>query len=148
MGGVVFAIVLFLVTLGLLMAVRSAPRQAAASTAVLNIIPAPTATLPAPMTPPTATASPQVLTSTPPPPRTLAVGAYVQVTTGGDGLRLRSAPGLSGEVLFLAFEAEVYQIIDGPRQADGYTWWYLVDPYDQTPQGWAVGDFLVVIQNP
>jgi hypothetical protein len=74
---------------------------------------------------------------------------YVQITgTGGDGLRLRSGPGLNGAQLFLGYDAEVYQIVDGPIEADGHTWWKLTAPYDATRTGWAVQDFLTVIPSP
>lgn len=126
-----------------------APQRSAhgPATAVMNIIPAPTATPPAsqpePSTPPTATPEPQ------PPVGQLALGAYVQITgTGGDGLRLRSSPSLDGTVLFVAIDSEVFQVIDGPRDADGYTWWYLESPSDSTVQGWGVANYLAVIQNP
>jgi hypothetical protein len=48
----------------------------------------------------------------------------------------------------VGIEAEVFQVKDGPKEADGYTWWFLVALYDETLNGWAVGDFLQVIQNP
>jgi hypothetical protein len=63
-------------------------------------------------------------------------------------LRLRSEPGLNGVVRFLGLESEVFQVKDGPRQVDDYTWWFLVAPYDASIQGWAVGNFLVPAQNP
>ena len=66
--------------------------------------------------------------------------------TGTTGLRIRAQPGLQGEVRFLGIEAEVFRIIDGPRQADDYTWWHLQAPYDESLHGWAVADFLSVIQ--
>lgn len=79
----------------------------------------------------------------------ISVGAYVQITgTGTDGLRLRESPGLDGKVKFIGIEAEVFLVQDGPREADGYTWWFLTAPYDDTVQGWAVSNYLSVIQNP
>jgi hypothetical protein len=75
--------------------------------------------------------------------------AYVQISgTGGDGLRLRVEPGLKSEVRILGAEDEVFEVKDGPREADGFTWWYLVGPYDQTRRGWAVSNYLQVVQNP
>jgi len=75
-----------------------------------------------------------------------APGVYVQITgTEGEGLRLRTAPGTSSEVRFLAFDAEVFKVIDGTKMADGYTWWYLEAPYDQTRSGWAAQDFLSLV---
>lgn len=77
----------------------------------------------------------------------IGVGAYVQVTgTEGAGLRMRSEPGLDSTVNFTALDAEVFLVIDGPIDADGYTWWYLEAPYDQTRNGWSAGDFLTAIE--
>jgi hypothetical protein len=79
----------------------------------------------------------------------LRVGAYVRITgTGGDGLRLRAAPGLTGEPLFLAYDTEIFQIQEGPQDADGYTWWYLSTPYDSDRAGWAASDFLEPVSPP
>ena len=61
----------------------------------------------------------------------IGIGAYVQVSgTEGSGLRMRSAPGLSGTTIFTALDAEVFFVIDGPVEADGYEWWHLEAPYD------------------
>ena len=49
---------------------------------------------------------------------------------------------------FLAFDAEVFLITEGPRDADGYTWWYLTASYDTARAGWAAQDFLTVIPSP
>ena len=113
----------------------------------LTIIPAPTGTprsLPATLTPmpPTPTLPPT------PAPGEFTVGVYVQVTIGEEALNIRSSPGLGAEALFLAFDAEVFLIEDGPRKADGYTWWYLTASYDTARAGWAVQDFLTVIPSP
>jgi hypothetical protein len=70
------------------------------------------------------------------------------IGTGGDGLRLRDQPGLDGKVLLLGSEAEVFRVQDGPREVDGYTWWYLVGPFDETRRGWAVANYLQIVQNP
>lgn len=119
------------------------------ATAALTIIPAPTPTLPG--TTPTPANSP---TATPelsptPPEGILAPGAYVQILgTGGDGLRLRTGAGLDFDVRYLGLEAEVFQVRDGPKQVDDYTWWHLVAPYDESRNGWAVSEYLSVIQNP
>jgi hypothetical protein len=79
----------------------------------------------------------------------IAVGAYVQITgTQGDGLRLRSGPGLATTQLFLGGDAEVFQVRDGPKEADGYIWWYLVAPYDESRAGWAAANFLSVVPPP
>jgi len=77
----------------------------------------------------------------------IGIGAYVQVTgTDGAGLRMRSEPNLESDVNFTALDAEVFLVIDGPEEADGYTWWHLEAPYDQTRNGWSVGDYLTPIE--
>lgn len=76
----------------------------------------------------------------------IGVGAYVQVAgTQGVGLRMRAEPGLGGAVNFTALDAEAFLVIDGPVEADGYTWWHLEAPYDQTRNGWSASDFLTRI---
>lgn len=109
----------------------------------LTVIVAPTAT---PDVTPTATVDPFAPSPT---PTGLAVGTYAQITgTNGEGLRIRSAPGLTGDLVFLGFDTEVFLVQDGPREADGYVWWYIVAPYDQNRAGWAAADFLTYIPAP
>ena len=73
----------------------------------------------------------------------------MQITgTDGEGLRIRSEPGLTGNPDFLGFDSEVFIVKDGPQLVDGYTWWYLVAPYDDTRAGWAASDFLSYIPSP
>ncbi|GAB4424080.1 MAG: hypothetical protein Kow002_13630 [Anaerolineales bacterium] len=62
--------------------------------------------------------------------------------------RLRAAPGLNGEPVSLGYDEEVFQVREGPQQADGYTWWYLVAPYDESRAGWAAAAFLAPIPSP
>ncbi len=79
----------------------------------------------------------------------IAVGAYVQIKgTEGAGLRIRSDAGLSSDTVFRGEEAETFLVKDGPKQSDGYTWWYLVAPYDSTRAGWAAADFLAAVPSP
>lgn len=121
----------------------------ALGTAVINMIPAPTSTIPAPTMAPTPTITPTVNAPLPPEPGNLAIDSLVQISgTGGDPLRFRKDPGLGGQVVFLAIEAEVFKVTDGPVEADGYTWWYLASPYDPNKKGWAVANYLQVNQNP
>ena len=75
--------------------------------------------------------------------------AVVQISgTGGDGLRIRLDPGLSSQIMFIALENERFRIEDGPQDIDGYTWWYLISPENETRSGWGVADFLEVIEEP
>jgi hypothetical protein len=109
----------------------------------VTVIPAPTGTSGAPPTP---TIDPF---ASPTSPAGIAIGNYVQITgTEGQGLRIRAQPGLGGEFQFLAYDAEVFVVQDGPREVDGYVWWYLVAPYDETRVGWAAADFLTYIPAP
>jgi hypothetical protein len=148
-GGILVTACLLAVLLAFLFSARNEQPGGASSTAVLYVIAAPSATPLAPLA--SATPSPTPTTANPESPTggALTVGAYVQITgTGGDGLRLRADPGLAGTVRFLAIDGEVFQILDGPQDADGYSWWLLQAPYDPNVQGWAVADYLVVVQNP
>jgi hypothetical protein len=106
----------------------------------VTVIPAPTGTSGAPPTP---TIDPF---ATPTSPAGIAIGNYVQINgTEGQGLRIRAEPGLGGAFQFLAYDSEVFVVQDGPREVDGYVWWYLVAPYDETRVGWAAADFLTYI---
>jgi hypothetical protein len=119
----------------------------AQATAILNIIAADTPTEPVMTDNPGALATESALPT--PPPGVVAIGAYVQVIgTGGTGLRLRDQPGLGGQVLMLGSEAEVFRVEDGPKDVDGYTWWYLVGPFDNQRRGWAVVNYLQVVKGP
>jgi len=109
----------------------------------LTVIPIPTSTSGAPPTP---TIDPF---ATPTSPGGIAVGNYVQISgTEGQGLRIRKDPGLNGEFEFLAYDSEVFVVQDGPQEVDGYVWWHLVAPYDDTRTGWAAADFLSYVPAP
>jgi len=110
----------------------------------LTMIPAPTHTPAASATP---TADPFATPTLN--PTIININGYAQITgTGGDGLRIRSAPGLNSDTVFRGEESEVFVVKDGPQNADGYAWWYLVAPYDDTRAGWAAADFLAVVPSP
>ena len=112
--------------------------------AALTVIPGPTST---PRIVPTPTHDPAMGTATPV-PGALSLNGFAQISgTDGEGLRLRATPGLNGEHLFLGFDTEIFEIIDGPQELDGYTWWYLSAPYDDTRAGWAASDFLEAISS-
>jgi hypothetical protein len=127
------------------------PVPAGIPTAAMTIIANPTATptqvLPTATPMPTSTLAPTPLPT--PEPGNLAIGAYVEIKgTGQDGLRLRMEPGLASKVRFIGQESEVFRVEDGLVDLDGYSWWYLVAPFDESRNGWAVSNFLVIIQNP
>ena len=146
-GAFVVASCMLLTSLGLLWATRSSSSEIKQSTAVMNLIPAETPATPGGEAPGSASMTQTVPPS--PPPGVIAVGAYVQITgTSGAGLRFREQPGLEAPVLMLGAEAEVFRVEEGPQDADGYVWWYLVGPYDPARRGWAVANYLEVVQNP
>ncbi len=109
----------------------------------LTVIAAATVTSNAPPTPTIDPFAPTLV------PTGVAIGNYVQITgTDGEGLRIRSEPGLDSEPRFLGFDSEVFIVQDGPVVLDGYVWWYLVAPYDETRVGWAASEFLSYIPSP
>lgn len=111
----------------------------------LTMIPAPTHT---PLISPVPTNDPLLATPTLA-AGTIGIGGYVQISgTEGEGLRIRSAAGLNTETVFRGEEAEVFIVRDGPQEIDGYMWWYLVAPYDETRAGWAAANFLAVVPAP
>ena len=111
----------------------------------LTVIPLPTATLQIS----TPTIDPNLAASLTAQPNQIAINSYVQISgTGTDGLRIRSAPGLNSDTVFRGEESETFLVKDGPQQADGYTWWYVVAPYDSTRAGWAAANFLAVVPSP
>ncbi len=148
LGSIVIAGLLFGLTLLLIWVTRPTGSAQIPATPVMVVIPAPSATPPI-IAPPTTSPTSTLPVPPAPAPGTLAKGAYVQISgTGGDGVRVREKPGLQNNTLFIALEAEVFQIDDGPQQADGYSWWHLVAPFDATHQGWAVANYLSVVQKP
>jgi hypothetical protein len=145
-GAIGFAGLLLIITLIIIgwTSPRFAPDVGFAP-ADLTMIPAPTHT-------PNVTVAPAVDPSLVTPTLaadTVGIGGYVQITgTEGEGLRIHSVAGLNGETVFRGEEAEVFVVQDGPQTVDGYTWWYLVAPYDDTRAGWAAADFLAVVPAP
>ncbi len=121
---------------------QSAPYQGGAA---ITLIPVPTFT---PTPRPTATEIPLV-SPTPVIGSGIQLGGYVQISgTGGDGLRLRREPSLTGEIVYLGLEGEIFLVKGGPQDQDGYLWWQLEAPLNPDRQGWAVSDFLAPAQNP
>ena len=84
-----------------------------------------------------------IITNTPVP---LAVGLQAVVhNVGNDELNVRNVPSLrQSDVLFRAPSGTVFNIIGGPQQADGYSWWQLHDPQFEVI-GWAVANYLQTV---
>lgn len=148
LGAITFGVILIVIAFAVLAATRPAPAAPGAATAQVVVIPAPTATLfvtPAP----SPTMDPTVAVPPSPLPGVLAPGALVQIVgTGGEGLNLRASPGLDTSIQYLGFESEVFTIVEGPVEEDGFTWWRLVGFSDQTRSGWGAANFLEVVQTP
>src|SRR5918995_4925459 len=74
------------------------------------------------------------------------VGDTVEIDT--DGVNMREDPGTDGEIITTLDIGIELEIIDGPEEADGYTWWMGVvlndDSVDEGVSGWVVEDFLAV----
>jgi hypothetical protein len=88
----------------------------------------------------------QATATFPPPPAgsLIKVGALVKVVDTGEGLRLRVDAGVEGKVNYLAMDYEVFEVREGPREASGFTWWYLVSQSDTARNGWGVSNYLQV----
>jgi uncharacterized protein YraI len=68
----------------------------------------------------------------------------VQTTTGAN-LIARAAPGTDAPVRSQFPNGTVLQVIDGPVDADTYTWWRVRGP---DGDGWSVGAFLRPLSTP
>jgi hypothetical protein len=68
------------------------------------------------------------------------IGGSVQVTAR---LNSRDAPGLSGSVVHVFPVGETLLVLDGPVQADDYTWWK-VQSGSQT--GWSAENFMTPVE--
>ncbi|MGD0708390.1 MAG: SH3 domain-containing protein [Anaerolineaceae bacterium] len=145
-GAVVVAAGMFILLIAAIWLFLPSHPTIVAPTPVMAVIPAPTQT---PTLSPEALAN---LTATAQPPSTvggITVRDFVQVfNTGGGGLNFHSTPSLQSQILFLAKEAEVFEVKDGPKQADDHTWWFLVSSIDHSRGGWAVADYLTLVATP
>lgn len=107
--------------------------------------------LPAPTLAPTPVPTPvPASTATPAPARldgTFLVGDLIEVHgTEGEGVRIRAEPNLNATIIGLGQDGEAYQVLGGPVESAGYTWWQIARLDDQARQGWAVGTFLRLLQ--
>ena len=106
----------------------------------MEIIPTITPSLPTPVPFPTATPTPKP-TSTPSVPTEISVGGYVKVIGAEvDQLSYRSGPGLNFARLSIVKDGTILEVLEGPEEADGYTWWRLED--EDGFIGWAADDWL------
>jgi hypothetical protein len=148
-GAIIFAVGIFAVFMIILWSAKADSITQVPATAILHVIEAATETPLAHRATQTPVPTPTSAEQVPLPSGDIAIGDYVQVSgTGGDGLRLHSEAGVSSDVRYIAIEAEVFLVKDGPIVADGYTWWRLQDPYTENAVGWGVGNYLVIVNNP
>ncbi len=82
-----------------------------------------------------------------PTPTGLYRGGSAIVAGTGSSLRLRSDPGLQSTTLKTVDDGTRLKILEGPRDADGLTWWRLEDAADGA-QGWAAEKFLTPATTP
>jgi len=92
-------------------------------------------TLPPTTEPPAATSGP------PASAREIEPGIRVRVIdTGIDGLSFRTGPGTNYARLRTAPDGEIFTVLEGPQEANGYRWWRLQDKDGTT--GWGVENWL------
>ncbi len=109
---------------------------------------APTATTTLPtLAPPTPTqelaqtAEPEASGTEQPTQVPLSIGDTATVCcTGGTGLRMRSDAGTGHPVVKMLTEDKVVEVVGGPQEANGYTWWQVRDEVGTS--GWVASEFL------
>lgn len=121
----------------------------------------PQATLPAitaspEATSPTGATTPPIILTTPPPGvatqppaeatkppaqgGTITIGATVVVANaGGTGVNFRAEPSTDSDILDVLLDGTELTVIDGPLDAEGYTWWQVEGT---AGTGWLVQDYL------
>jgi hypothetical protein len=128
------------------------PRVTSSAVFIVVTRPASTGGAPDPLVVTSVGPTPEAPTPTVPPlsnPGFINLGSFVQVAhTEGDPLKLRQSPSLSAETNYLAVPNEVFRVENGPTIADGFTWWFLVDPLDGNRNGWAVENYLQATTGP
>jgi hypothetical protein len=92
---------------------------------------------------------PPTPTSALPPAGVIGVNGWVEVKAGG-GLVLRDAASRSGKRLRVLRDGTKAHVVEGPVEADGFTWWRVdnFDPNDPAATGWLAGQYLVAIPPP
>lgn len=67
----------------------------------------------------------------------IAIGSQALTTPGfADALNIRTEPSTSADIVTGVYSGLVVNVLDGPQEAEGYTWWYLRLPNGSA--GWAV----------
>lgn len=74
----------------------------------------------------------------------LRIGAIALVIADGDGLHLRTGPGLNFRVLRLLPDGTAVQIIGGPIESNAGTWWEIKTLYHQEI-GWVFSQYIEAV---
>ena len=79
-----------------------------------------------------------------PTPAAVRVGGQILVEGVDEQmLNVRDRPTIrDSSVLFRADEGARFDVVAGPEQADGFTWWRIQDPTNSGRSGWAVSNYL------
>ena len=123
-------------------------------TAQITLTPLAVTILPAPTETPVTIVPTSIFTPTPTPelgplPGMMGIGAYAKVSnTGGAGLRIRQSATTDSLTQFIAMDEEVFKIIGGPVDKNGFIWWQLEANYDKNRTGWAAEEYLTLITLP
>jgi hypothetical protein len=76
-------------------------------------------------------------------PTEIGTGAQVVVEgTGGAGLNLRAEASTQAQIVANAREGAVLTVVDGPQDADGYTWWQVRT--SDGKEGWGAAKWLTL----
>ena len=71
----------------------------------------------------------------------IAIGSVVQVTE--DGVNMRADATTSSDAVTQLNAGDSFEVVDGPVEADTYTWWMVVDDTNSVV-GWIASDFIEV----
>lgn len=138
----VFGIFIFVLAVFIILSIGKPGTEAALdSLAQLTVIPAPTVTPTVPVPLETPNLEVRYVSA-----EGFSVGAFVQIAnTQGAGLKIRPEPGTSGDVSFIASDGDLFTIVDGPDDRNGYSWWKLQGVNDKALSGWGASAFLSLV---
>ncbi len=82
-----------------------------------------------------------------PTPLPITLGSTITVRgVSEQQLNVRDSAGVQGTtVLFRSPEGTNFTVVDGPSQADGFTWWKIQNVANPSQSGWAVANYLQVV---
>ncbi|MEZ4571284.1 MAG: SH3 domain-containing protein [Thermomicrobiales bacterium] len=73
------------------------------------------------------------------------LGATVEVAnTDGAGVNVRADATTSADILTVFLDGTQVTVIDGPVEAEGFTWWQITG--NEVAAGWIVQEYLVVVE--